>query len=287
MSALPATDVPLLPDLPLMLLSELFRQLHPLPLLLIAVREVLICNSTASAGTVNWYNIPSGGASIATGTSFNTGVIQKTTNFYTDATSNGCTTLSRDSVTATINSLPTIVAVYSGSGCGPGSVTLSATASAGTLNWYNLPSGGASIGTGVEFQTPYISATTNYYVDATSKGCTSSKRTSVKAFVFNLPSVTITPLGNTTFCENGNVVLKADSVKGYIYQWLINDTIDNTITGYELSATRTGIYIVNVTDTNDCTSSSGSVTVTVNDSCLPLLPLLPVPLLSARAEVWY
>lgn len=51
--------------------------------------------------------------------------------------------------------------------CGVGTVNLSATATAGaTISWYDVSSGGASIGTGTNFITPEISSTTTYYVGA-------------------------------------------------------------------------------------------------------------------------
>ncbi|WP_255155842.1 fibronectin type III domain-containing protein [Ferruginibacter sp. HRS2-29] len=51
--------------------------------------------------------------------------------------------------------------------CGPGSVTLTATASAGaTVNWFTTASGGTSIGTGSPLVIPTVSATTTYYAAA-------------------------------------------------------------------------------------------------------------------------
>ncbi len=51
--------------------------------------------------------------------------------------------------------------------CGVGTVSLNAIASAGsTISWYDVSTGGISLGTGNNFITPEISATTNYYVGA-------------------------------------------------------------------------------------------------------------------------
>lgn len=53
-------------------------------------------------------------------------------------------------------------------GCsyGNGQVTLSASGSTGFYNWYQNPTGGSAIGSGNSFQTPILTATTNYYVAA-------------------------------------------------------------------------------------------------------------------------
>ena len=53
--------------------------------------------------------------------------------------------------------------------CGTGTVSLQATATAGsTINWYSSAVGGTVLGTGSPWETPEISTTTNYYVEATS-----------------------------------------------------------------------------------------------------------------------
>jgi hypothetical protein len=57
--------------------------------------------------------------------------------------------------------------------CGPGTVTLQATPSAGaSLNWYANSTGGISIGTGSSFVTPSITTSTTYYVSAGLGGTT-------------------------------------------------------------------------------------------------------------------
>lgn len=52
--------------------------------------------------------------------------------------------------------------------CGPGTVVLTATGTAGgpTLKWYTNPTGGAPIGTGSPFTSPYVPSTDTFYVTA-------------------------------------------------------------------------------------------------------------------------
>jgi hypothetical protein len=64
-----------------------------------------------------------------------------------------------------------------------GHAILSATASLGTILWFNTPTGGFAAGSGPGFTTPVISATTTYYVMATSGGCTTPARVAVVATV--------------------------------------------------------------------------------------------------------
>ena len=61
-------------------------------------------------------------------------------------TDGGCTTATRTAVIATINTIPTITGTTPGSRCGTGVVVLSATASAGTINWYAASTGGVLTG---------------------------------------------------------------------------------------------------------------------------------------------
>jgi hypothetical protein len=62
---------------------------------------------------------------------------------------------------------PQLVSAADSFNCGPGTVTLKAvTAGNGTAVWYDVPTGGNPIGAGPEFITPYIAATTTYYVSS-------------------------------------------------------------------------------------------------------------------------
>ncbi len=49
--------------------------------------------------------------------------------------------------------------------CGTGSMTLSASGS-GTLDWYDAPTGGSLVNSGVSYVTPILTSTTNYYVES-------------------------------------------------------------------------------------------------------------------------
>jgi len=66
---------------------------------------------------------------------------------------------------------PQVTATTPATRCGPGTVTLQATTSAGTqVKWYAAPTGGTSLATGNSYTTPAISANTTYYVSAAASG---------------------------------------------------------------------------------------------------------------------
>jgi hypothetical protein len=223
--------------------------------------------ASASSGTINWYSSSTGGSSLQTGTSFTTPSINTTTNYYVDATNNGCTSSSRTAIVATVNTVPTISGTTPLSRCDAGTVALGASASSGTINWYSSSTGGSSLQTGASFTTPSINTTTTYYVDATSNGCTSSSRTAVVASVNTTPTISgTTPLSR---CDAGTVALGASASSGTI-NWYSSSTGGTSLeTGTSFttpSINTTTTYYVDATN-NGCTSSSRiAVVATVNAS---------------------
>lgn len=156
---------------------------------------------------------------------------------------------------------PTISGTTPASRCGTGNVTLGATASAGTINWYAASSGGTSLGTGTSFTTPSISSTTTYYVDATSGGCTTASRTAVIATVNSIPTIISTTFG--TRCTPGvmQVVAVASNTLATINWYttptggtpLNSTTVSGTSTYTTPSLSSTTTYYVDAT-LNGCTT---------------------------------
>ena len=107
--------------------------------------------------------------------------------------------------------IPEINTTTSGSVCNSGNVTLTATSTGGTINWYNTAVGGIPLGSGATFTTPAINTTTTYFVDA---GCETNRKAVVATVNYtpNDPSV-INPVPR---CGNGTVVLEATSNTGVI-----------------------------------------------------------------------
>jgi hypothetical protein len=227
--------------------------------------------ATTAAGTINWYAALTGGASLGTGTSYNTPSIATTTTYYADVTNNGCTSSPRTAVVATVNAIPTFSATTGASICGTGTVTLQAATAAGTINWYAALTGGASLGTGTSYTTPSIATTTTYYADVTNNGCTSSPRTAVVATVNAIPTFSATT--GASRCGTGTVTLQAATAAGTInwYAALTGGASLGTGTSFNTpSIAATTTYYADVTN-NGCTSSPRTAVVaTVNT--IPTLP---------------
>jgi hypothetical protein len=225
--------------------------------------------ATASAGTINWYAAATGGASLFAGSPFTTPSISATTTYYVDATANGCISASRTPVIATVNTVPTISGTTPGSRCGTGTVSLAATASAGTINWYVAATGGASLFAGSPFTTPSISVSTTYYTDATLNSCTTLARTAVIATVNPLPVPGIT--GLISVCETTAGVQYTTDPGMTSYTWTISSggTITSGPTNQTVTVTwntsGTQWVKVNYINANNCSASTATqYNVTVN-----------------------
>ena len=108
--------------------------------------------------------------------------------------------------------IPEITSTVPGSNCGPGSVILEATASAGDVMWFDLPTGGTPLTTGNTFNTPVLNATTTYYTLASANGCLDGERTPVIATIQPIP--TIITVGPAIICEEGVGTLSATASQG-------------------------------------------------------------------------
>ncbi|HLP65578.1 T9SS type A sorting domain-containing protein [Flavobacterium sp.] len=220
--------------------------------------------ATTDSGTVNWYDAPTGGNLVGTGTSFTTSILTSTTTYYVESSSASCTTVTRTAVTATVNEQPVITSTTPASRCGDGSVTLQATASIGTIYWYNAPTGGTLVATGGTFATPILGTTTTYYVEVVNGTC-SSARTAVQATVYATAIITSTTPASR--CDAGTLTLSATASNGTI-SWYDAPTGGNVVaTGTSFTTpilSSTTAYYVEAQN-GDCISSRTAVTASVNE----------------------
>ena len=167
---------------------------------------------------------------------------------------NGCTGTASQSVTVNPLPIPTITPIGNTVFCQGDSVTLDA----GIYSSYAW-SNSATNETIVDY------ASGNFIVTVTdNNGCTGI--TSQSITVNSLPTPTITPNGNTIFCQGDSVSLDAGLYSSYSWN---NSATDETIV-----ADSSGNYIVTVTDINGCTGT-GSQLVTVNQ--LPIVSFSGLP----------
>jgi len=104
----------------------------------------------------------------------------------------------------------------------------------------------------------------NYSAEITNIfGCAdTSIATSVS--IYSLPSAFITPSASTTFCQGDSITLNANTGAGLSYVWKKNGNIIAGQTGASINVAEAGIYIVEITNSNNCQSVSYPITIIVN-----------------------
>jgi gliding motility-associated-like protein/uncharacterized repeat protein (TIGR01451 family) len=184
-------------------------------------------------------------------------------------------------VTLVVNETPSVVSTNEGLRCETGEVILGATGSIGaTLNWFATESSTTILGTGPNFETPTISETTTFYVEATANGC-SSERIGVVATVNIEPSPGVPT--NTTACSevgpSGTTILDLDTTLAGADAgvWAITTdpsnggVVINTENAVDFANLPLGNYVFTYTTTGaeaPCTNQSVDVTINVIDCLL-------------------
>ncbi len=228
----------------------------------------LMLEATPLVGVIVWFDVATGGSQVGTGSPFTTPVINTSTTFYALASVNGCLEGVREPVVATVYEIPSITAVTDDLICDQGSGNLTATATLGTINWYDNATGGTAIATGTSFTTPVITSSTTYYVDAASNGCTTPIRTPVTVTVQQTP----VPTANITqtFCDIENAIIDDLVITGTDILWYDAVTGGNQLNNTDTLTSTT--YYASQT-VNTCESSTRlSIDVIIYETVVALQP---------------
>jgi uncharacterized delta-60 repeat protein len=239
---------------------------------------ILTLQATASAGVVEWYDAQVGGNLLGTGNTYTTPVISVTTNYYAQAVNGICVNPNRTLVTASIlpGQDPTITSSIPAARCGDGTLSLEATASSGIVNWYTSASGGAVIATGSPFNTPFLTATTNYYAEALDGVCISATRTLVTATINTIPTITNVTPGYA--CSISSVNISATASAGNVV-WYDAPTGGNALfTGNNFTTPILSVttdYYAEAVDASCNSVSRSLVTASIYDTIPVITSTLP------------
>lgn len=223
--------------------------------------------------TVDWYNVASGGTSLATGLSY-TPTVPGT--FYALArnTTTSCVSSSRTPIVLTANPLPTATIISSETDntfCAGQSVTF--TASGGTN--YNFRVAGVSVQSGLLTAYTTTTLTNGQVVDVivtNANGCVATSA-GITNTVRALPTPTLTSSdADNTFCSGTSVVFTATGGTNYNFR-VAGASVQNSATAtYTTNTLTTGQVVdVIVTNANGCIATSAGITNTVNSLPVPLL----------------
>jgi hypothetical protein len=202
---------------------------------------------TSSSATGNqWYD----GAALLAGETNQNYVATTSGNYNVVVTTNGCSSAHSASTAVTVNPAPATPTITPGGPttfCAGGSVTLTSSSASGN-QWFKdaNPISGATA-------QQYLATATGSYTVVVTAGCSSAS--SATAVTVNpIPALpTISPTGETSFCEGGSLLLTSSSATGN--QWYRNGIVLPGETAQTYVATIAGFYTVMVT-TNGCTSSA-------------------------------
>jgi uncharacterized protein (DUF2249 family) len=111
---------------------------------------------------INWYDQSAFGNLLSTGNSFTTPFLTNTTTYYAEISNNGCTNSTRSAITATINPLPNVSVINSGS-------IITALVSPANYQWINCSNNNAILGATLQSYTAISNG--NYAVIITQNGC--------------------------------------------------------------------------------------------------------------------
>ncbi len=170
------------------------------------------------------------------------------------------------SVNITFRTQPNAPTAAGSTICAGNSASLAATAPGGTYQWYDAPTSGNLLHTGPTFTTPALTVNTNYYVETTVNGVTSS-RTTVTVNVTS-PNSAPSVSGDTIICQGSATTLTATGSAG-TYRWYNASSggnllsTSNTYTTPALNYNTS--YYVQASATN-CSSARTQVNVTVTST---------------------
>ena len=222
-------------------------------------------SASSDEGEIVWFDAFTGGNELSRGNDFTTPIINTTTTYYVSTSVNGCLNLPRTSVVVTVIQRPTITTTTNDLICS-GTAILSASASAGNVLWYDSLTSSSPIFTGNNFQTPNLTTTTSYFVEASSFNCKSTTRLEVIAEVnTTIPEFEIEKDTYVLCNDIGSVTLKVINFKDdYTYIWTKDDFI---ISGdlSEINVAEIGVYKVKVISKSGCESLEQSFTVKLSE----------------------
>lgn len=263
----------------------------------IAADSTICANTTvtlsASSTTVTnpifkWYADAALKTFLASGATYTTTTLTANTSFFvTVEGSNSCANApgAAKEVKVTVSTVPVpIVKASAISICVGDTATLSIQNVDNTLTyrWYSAATGGTLLFTGPVYQVTGLTASKDFYAEASLGGCSSATRTKISIGVGVAPTP-ILESDNVTVCEGGTAVLKVtSSVDKITYKWYTTLTGGNSIfTGPIFTATNVTAnvtYYVEATgDTSNCGKPSVRAAAKIN-----VVPVPPAPVLVSK-----
>lgn len=222
-------------------------------------------SAASSEGEILWFDSETGGIELAKGVSYTTPVLNTNTTFYATVSVLGFATNPRRAVNVLVTPRRTITNTTDDLFCS-GTASLSATASSGSVYWYDSLTSINSIGEGPTFETSLLSETTSYYVVANTGNCISAVRTEVIAVIDDTAPEFDLVQDTFVLCEDiGSVDLETiNPLENYTYVWKKDG---NIIAGdfSTINVNGIGNYTVNAISRAGCESKEQTIIVRASE----------------------
>ncbi|MFN6039881.1 MAG: PKD-like domain-containing protein [Bacteroidota bacterium] len=219
----------------------------------ICAGETAQLSATAPGPVYRWYDAPTGGTLLNTGSSFASPTLNSNTNYYVQTTVSGCTS-SRSAVTVTVNPIPTAPTVSTATVCEGNGATISAAVSgAANVEWYDANNNGTLLASTASYNTPLLNNSTTYFVKSIENGCSS---------VFTPCTVSVTPLENSNINYASGSFCISGSNASPIVAAGVTGTFSASPSGLNFVSSNTGVLNVSTSIANTYT-----VTFTSNGTC--------------------
>ncbi len=215
---------------------------------------------------INWYNVPTNGASLSSTTSYTTPALSAPTTYYIEISRNGCLNSARFPVSVSISNPPVPVITAGGRTiCSGQTTTLSVDSPVtGTVyNWYDESAGGNLLHTGETFSTPNLTNNITYHVEAVIGSCPSASRAPVAVTVNPLPTAPVAASSDVVIQSGQTATLQVSSTESNVtFDWYSVPTggtvlANGTATYTTPALTNNMIYYVGARNlTSGCNSST-------------------------------
>ncbi|RFZ90306.1 gliding motility-associated C-terminal domain-containing protein [Mucilaginibacter conchicola] len=241
-------------------------------------------NNPVAGQTYNFYTDAASATPVFTGTSYTLTNVTANVSLFVEAVRGTCTSATRTRADITVTPAPNPPQVQAPAGgliaCDGSDFTLSIANPQADLvyRWYTAATNGTLLFTGTQY-TINISATTTYYVEASSAGnCNPSSRTPITVTVSPLPPDPTVTATNVTVCPGSSATLSVAAPQaGITYRWYSSPSQTTVLfTGptYVTDAilATTNFYVA-AFNSNGC-SSSNLAMVQVNTRPAPAPPVI-------------
>ncbi|WP_089891283.1 Ig-like domain-containing protein [Chitinophaga arvensicola] len=247
--------------------------------------KLTAASTTVTNPIFKWYADAALKTFLASGATYTTNTLTANTSFFvTVEGDNRCANApgAAKEVKVTVSTVPVpIVKASAISICVGDTATLSVQNVDNTLTyrWYSAATAGTLLFTGPVYQVTGLTASKDFYAEASLGGCSSASRTKISIGVGVAPTP-ILESNNVTVCEGGTAILKVtSSIDKITYKWYTALTGGNAVfTGPIFTVNNvtanTTYYVEATGDTSNCGKPSARAAAKINVVPVPAAPVL-------------